>query len=113
MPFVLAALALRALIPAGFMPGASEGFGFTAMLCTPAIEGAMSGVVERFELPPAPGAHSQPHCDFCLAPMLGAPSAMDGACNPAKAPTLTPISFAAQISTHSPDRAPTARAPPV
>ena len=33
MPFVLAALALRALIPAGFMPGSSETFGFTAMLC--------------------------------------------------------------------------------
>jgi hypothetical protein len=111
MPFVLAALALRALIPAGFMPGASETFGFTAMLCSPGIVGA-SGVIERFELPPGTGAHSQPHCDFCLAPLLGAPSAKDGACVFAQPPTLTPISFSAQVSSRSPDRAPSARAPP-
>lgn len=112
MPFVLAALALRALIPAGFMPGANETLGFTAMLCSPVSAGASSGIVERFELPPGPGTHSQPQCDFCLAPLLGAPSAMDAACISAQTPPLTPVSFAAQVSGHSPDRAPSARAPP-
>jgi hypothetical protein len=112
MPFVLAALALRALIPAGFMPGSDEGFGFVAMLCSPQIAGETRVVTERFELPASPGAHARPHCDFCVSPLLGAPPAMDGARIPAQAPSLTPVSFLAQISTHSPDRAPSARAPP-
>jgi hypothetical protein len=112
MPFVLAALALRALIPAGFMPGASETFGFTAMLCSPGSVGVASGVMERFELPASPGAHAQPHCDFCVSPPLGAPPATDRACTPVQAPSLTPVSFLAQISTRAPDRAPSARAPP-
>jgi hypothetical protein len=99
MPFVLAALALRALIPAGFMPGASEPFGFTAMLCSPGVVGGTSDAIERFELPASPGAHSPSHCDFCVAPMLGAPPAMEG-------------TRLAQVSNHSPDRAPSARAPP-
>src|SRR5687768_13194073 len=112
MPFVLAALALRALIPAGFMPGSSETFGFAAMLCSPQLAGDAAGATERFELPAGPGAHSQPHCEFCVASLLGAPPAMDGARLPAQAPSLTPVSLLAQVSTHSPDRAPSARAPP-
>jgi hypothetical protein len=112
MPFVLAALALRALIPAGFMPGSSEAFGFTALLCSPqsAVEGRVA--TERFEVPASPGAHSRPHCDFCVASPLGAPPATDGARLPAEAASLTPISFLAQVPTPAPDRAPSARAPP-
>ncbi len=112
MPFVLAALALRALIPAGFMPGSGEGFAFVAVLCSPQVAGETRVVAERFELPAAPGAHTQPHCDFCVSPLLGAPPAMDGARVVAPAPYVAPVSFLAQISTRSPDRAPSARAPP-
>jgi hypothetical protein len=116
MPLVLAALALRALIPAGFMPGTGEGFGFLAMLCAPQIAGQTAedprAAMERFELPASPAAHAQPHCDFCVSPPLGAPPAMEGARIPVQAPSLAPVSFLAQISSHSPDRAPSARAPP-
>jgi hypothetical protein len=112
MPFVLAALALRALIPAGFMPGSSDGFGFTAMLCSPQIAGTAASPIERFELPASPAAHAQPHCDFCVAPLLGALPPTDAMRVPAAAATLSPISFLAQVTTHAPDRAPSARAPP-
>ena len=112
MPLVLAALALRALIPAGFMPGSSEGFGFVAVLCSPQIADEARVVTERFELPGSPGAPTQPHCDFCISPLLGAPPATDGERIGAQAPYLAPRSFVAQISTQSPDRAPSARAPP-
>jgi hypothetical protein len=112
MPFVLAALALRALIPAGFMPGSSEGFGFVAVLCSPQIAGEARVVTDRFELPGSPEAHARPHCDFCVSPLLGAAPATDGARLGAQAPYLAPPSFVAQISTQSPDRAPSARAPP-
>lgn len=107
MPFVLAALALRALIPAGFMPGAGDGFAFTAMLCAPMSPGA----TERFELP-APAAHAHATCDFCVSPLLGAPPAIDGARIPAVATSVAPRSLLAQISSQAPDRAPSARAPP-
>jgi hypothetical protein len=112
MPFVLAALALRALIPTGFMPGSGESFGFVAVLCSPRIADETRVVTERFELPASPAAHAQPHCDFCVSPLQGAPPALDGARIVAQAPYLAPLSFLAQISTHSPDRAPSARAPP-
>jgi hypothetical protein len=112
MPFVLAALALRALIPAGFMPGSSETFGFTAMLCAPQFAPETRVVMERFELPASPGTHSQPHCEFCVASPPGAPPAMEAARVPSLPTSLAPISFLAQVSTSAPDRAPSARAPP-
>jgi hypothetical protein len=110
MPFVLAALALRALIPAGFMPGSSDGFAFTAMLCAPLSAPDAPRAKERIEFPGVP--HAQAHCDFCVSPLLGAAPAMDGARILAGSISFAPVSFAAQISTHAPDRAPSARAPP-
>jgi hypothetical protein len=107
MPFVLAALALRALIPAGFMPGSVDGIAFTAMLCAPLTPGA----TERIELP-APNAQAQAHCDFCVSPLLGALPAAQGARLPVGAIWFAPRSLLAQISSHAPDRAPSARAPP-
>lgn len=110
MPFVLAALALRALIPAGFMPGSSESFAFTAMLCAPLNAGAAA--MERIELPGSPDAHAQPHCDFCIAPALGGPTAIDGTrVAMLRAPSVT-AQIEEQISSRTPERAPSARAPP-
>jgi hypothetical protein len=112
MPFVLAALALRALIPAGFMPGSSETFGFTAMLCAPPVGAETRVVRERFELPASPGAHPQTHCEFCGASPMGALPAIEGACPPSLTTSRATVSFLAQVSTSAPDRAPSARAPP-
>jgi hypothetical protein len=114
MPFVLAALALRALIPAGFMPGSSDSFSFTAMLCAPQSLGtAAAGAMERFELPGSPAAHAQPHCDFCVSPALGGPPAIDGLRLQAVVASIVSLRFEEQISSRTPDRAPSARAPPV
>ncbi len=112
MPFVLAALALRALIPAGFMPGSSENFAFTAMLCAPQNLGNSAVAMERFELPGSPDAHAQPHCDFCLSPALGAPPSVGCTRLLAVAATVEPAHFEEQTSSRTPDRAPSARAPP-
>ena len=112
MPFVLAALALRALIPAGFMPGSSESFAFTAMLCAPQNLGSAEVAMERFELPGSPDAHTQPHCDFCVSPVLGTPPAIEGTRLLAFAATIATTDVEEQVSSRTPDRAPSARAPP-
>jgi hypothetical protein len=113
MPFVLAALALRALIPAGFMPGFTDSFAFTAMLCAPQNSGtAAAASMERFELPGSPDAHAQPHCDFCVSPELGAPPAIDDLRLAAIVVSTAAVQVEEQISSRTPDRAPSARAPP-
>jgi hypothetical protein len=113
MPFVLAALALRALIPAGFMPGAGDSFAFTAMLCAPQNLGtAAANPMERFELPGIPDAHAQPHCYFCVASALGGPPAIGGMRLPAVVASAATAHFEEQISSRTPERAPSARAPP-
>ena len=111
MPFVLAALALRAMIPAGFMPGSTDSFAFTAMLCAPQNAGAAT--MARFELPGSPDAHAQPHCDFCGAPALGGPPTIDGTRPGVVTAPVATTRFEAQVFSRAPDRAPSARAPPV
>ena len=113
MPFVLAALALRALIPAGFMPGSTDSFAFTAMLCAPQNLGtAAAAAMERFELPGSPDAHAQPHCDFCVSPALGTPPATGELRLASVVTTIAVAIVEEQISSRTPDRAPSARAPP-
>jgi hypothetical protein len=112
MPFVLAALALRALIPAGFMPGPADGFAFTATICAPSSPKSQAPATERIELPASPNGHAQPHCDFCVSPPLGAPPVVDGGRIPAVPTSFAPTSFVAQVASSAPDRAPSARAPP-
>jgi hypothetical protein len=108
MPFVLAALALRALIPAGFMPGAVESFAFVSAICAPMNAGA----TERFELPADPGTHAQNHCEFCVLPLLGAPPSPATLAQTRVAPDRARSRLTAQVAARSPDRAPSARAPP-
>lgn len=71
LPLVISALVLRALIPAGFMPGAGEGFSITAALCNAPSTGAPRS--EIIEIPGAdvPLTAAAMHCDFCLAPVSG------------------------------------------
>jgi hypothetical protein len=73
LPFVLGALVLRALIPAGFMPGPSAGLSLVAMMCASPAPGAAG--TELIEIPGGMPVSSHSHCDFCGLPMLGAPDA--------------------------------------
>jgi hypothetical protein len=106
LPFVLAALALRAFIPAGFMADASGGLTFAAQLCS-TLDPGKSGTIEL------PGESPAPHCERCLAPSLGTALAYVAAPLPDARPVASPTDSIAQISAHQPTRAPTARGPPL
>jgi hypothetical protein len=67
LPFVLAALALRALIPAGFMPTANGELRFMSTLCSSQAPGSAQSARLPGDVTPA--------CEYCVAPLLGAPVA--------------------------------------
>lgn len=104
LPLLLGALALRFLIPTGFMPGSSDGTTLSASMCS---TGSKSELIE------IPGEPAKPHCDHCLMPSLGPalpPFHIAG-------PTLLPQgSFLPQLESQIPEaplaRAQIARAPP-
>lgn len=111
LPLVLGALVLRAFMPgAGFsdsgMAGAGMKTGYDSTLCS-TLDG---GKPESLQ---APGEdHSGTHCEFCVAPLLGAPlahSPFDGA-----APLAERViaQFVSQVSEAPLARAQSARAPP-
>jgi hypothetical protein len=67
LPLLLGALALRFLIPNGFMAMAtdgSSGMQLSAAMCSTA------GKTERIEIP---GEPAKPHCDYCTLPSMDAP----------------------------------------
>ena len=63
LPLLLGALALRFLIPTGFMPGGDEGTTLAVSMCS-----TEQGRSESLEIPAEP---AKPHCDHCLMPSLG------------------------------------------
>ena len=63
LPVLLGALALRFLIPTGFMPGGAEGTTLQVSMCS-----TEQGRSETLEIPAEP---AKPHCDHCLMPSLG------------------------------------------
>lgn len=65
LPLLLGALALRFLIPAGFMPGGNDGTTLRVSMC--------SSAQDQKELIEVPGEPAKPHCDFCTLPSLDAP----------------------------------------
>jgi hypothetical protein len=67
LPLLLAVFVLRALIPAGFMPGSAVGMSLSASMCS-----TQPGKSETLEFP---GTDTAPHCEYCVAPLLGAPLA--------------------------------------
>jgi hypothetical protein len=71
LPLVIGALALRALIPVGFMPGDGNALLISAMLCLPA--GAPADANARSEQIEIPGAAHAQHCEYCGLP-LAAPA---------------------------------------
>ena len=64
LPLLLGALALRFLIPTGFMPGGDGSTNLRVAMCSSA------GQNENIEIP---GEPAKPHCDHCMAPSLGSP----------------------------------------
>ena len=70
LPLLIGALVLRALIPAGFMPG-GMGLSLTAQLCNAPATGNPG--TETLEIPGA--GMGATHCDFCLLPLMAATQA--------------------------------------
>jgi hypothetical protein len=104
LPLVLAALVLRALIPAGFMSG-GPGSSLVVSMCAP------SAGTETIEIPGAPPELST-HCDFCFAPVLGAAPAFAASVAPA-INMATPLPGAQAADTrHRLVRAQSSRGPP-
>jgi hypothetical protein len=104
LPLVLAALVLRAMIPAGFMPGSAPGVTLTASLCS-----ALPGQSETIEIE---GEHSEPHCEYCVAAPLGAAPALAVASVSTTAAHTQPSTAVSQTGNSLLARAQTARAPP-
>jgi hypothetical protein len=103
MPLLLAALVFRVLAVPGFMMGGSEAMSLQASMCT-----TTPGKIETIELP----GSSQPHCEYCVAPPLGAPFAQLLVEPPLRAAEPAFIAVSTQIDGLTLLRAQSARAPP-
>jgi hypothetical protein len=109
LPFVLAALALRAFIPMGFMPSTAGGSSITLSMCS-----STAGAREAFRLPDNPSAPmAMDHCDFCGGPAVAGPPVVPRVAAPPQiaalqASSLSLVSFVATV-----ERAQSARAPPI
>jgi hypothetical protein len=104
LPLLLGALALRFLIPTGFMPGAEGGTTLTVSMCS---------TRSKSELIEIPGEPAKPHCDHCLMPSIGPPLSPFNIAGPAQAPhrSLLPL-HESQIPEAPLARAQIPRAPP-
>lgn len=108
MPVVLAALAARALMPAGFM-SVSGGDGTSAAIAMCSQDKTRR---EQVEIPGGqrPAEH-RPHCEYCLAPLLGTPFAHIDFKVPAATPALA-VPSDEQLASSPLLRSQEARAPP-
>lgn len=105
LPLLLAALTLRALIPAD-VASSSQGLTFTASMCS-----YDRGKTEVIEIP-GDEQNDAPHCEYCVAPLLGAPLATPRFELPAAAlvagiPRAEPVRLGSELP-----RAQSARGPP-
>lgn len=109
MPVILAALAARAFMPAGFMSISGEnGMSATIAMCSQDKTRR-----ERIEFPDGqqlPGEHRL-QCKHCLSPVLGAPFAFYDFSAPAMPPVLL-VSADGQLAFSPLLRSQEARAPP-
>jgi hypothetical protein len=108
VPAVLAALAARALMPVGFM-SVSGGDGISATIAMCSRDETRR---EQVEIPGGqrPAEH-RPHCEYCLAPLLGTPFAQIDYRAPAVTPAL-PVPVDEQLASSPLRRSQEARAPP-
>lgn len=104
LPILLAALVFRVLVPPGFMMAGGD-MSLRASMCT-----TTPGKIEKIELP---GGNTQVHCEYCVAPPLGAPSAAPRIEAPARVASAAFTLVAAQVSSSPLVRAQSARAPPL
>jgi hypothetical protein len=103
-PLLLAALTLRVLIPSDVAPTA-QGFQLQATVCS-----NERGKTEVIEIP---GEQSTaPHCEYCVAPLLGAPLAFTLPALSTPIATQNPPEYRSQTRSEFLRRAQSARAPP-
>lgn len=107
MPVILAALAARAFMPAGFMTTTDDASAWGIIICSQ-DESQRENIIIPDEQ--APAQHGL-DCKFCGAPIMGTPFASFDLVTPAPAPLLaaateTQASYAPLL------RSQTARAPP-
>jgi hypothetical protein len=95
LPLLISALVLRALIPAGFMPGGMA-LTLTAQLCNAPATG--NAGTESIEVPGAGTGAMQ--CDYCLVPLMAGAQAL---------PTIQPSPAIAFRFQPAPDDAPASR----
>jgi len=103
MPLLLAALVFRVLVAPGFMMGGAGAMSLSAAMCA-----TTPGQNETIELP----GGSQPHCEYCVAPVLGAPLAHIPFASPLRAAESLSAAVVAQVDGFTLVRAQSARAPP-
>jgi len=104
LPLLLGALALRFLIPPGFMPGGDAGSTLQVAMCSTESKN------ESIEIP---GEPAKPHCDHCLLPALDAPLSPVNIAGPIQFPLrLLPWQHESQIPEAPLARAQIPRGPP-
>ena len=110
LPVLLAALALRFLIPPGFMLESSDGTRLWVAMCSSDSLKSGSPKKESLEIP---AESAKPHCDNCLMPSLGPalPPFNVASLLEVSKPPLLPHDVS-QISDAPLARAQVARAPP-
>jgi hypothetical protein len=104
LPLLLGALALRFLIPTGFMPGSGDGTTLTVSMCS---------TQNKSEVIKIPGEPAKPHCDNCLMPSVGPPLSPFNIAGPVAVPqrSLLPLHESQVLETPL-ARAQIPRAPP-
>jgi hypothetical protein len=106
LPLLLGALALRFLIPTGFMP-VSDGSNGTQ------LQVSMCSTDNKSELIEIPGEPAKPHCDYCTLPSLDAPLSPVNIAGRIAVPLQTlPLQYESQIPEAPLARAQSPRAPP-
>jgi hypothetical protein len=103
MPLLLAALVFRVLVPPGFMMGGAGSTTLQATMCA-----TTPGLSETIEVP----GSGQPHCEYCVAPALGAPLALSGNGTAPRAGAQVCTAEVPQLAVLALLRSQSARAPP-
>jgi hypothetical protein len=111
---LLPALAFRLLVPAGFMPTASDGFSVTMQMCHG--DGKSSVIVRLFDDPPAsPAGDDERHeapCVFAASSAAAPPEAPLAALDVALRPATAPLPTAAAPVLRHAHQPQSPRAPP-
>ena len=108
LPLLLASLAARAFIPAGFMAGSADDHTLRVTMCAVEPDLRKEGL-EAIEIP---GTQVHPSCDYCLSPLLGALPAVRAPAFFAPRPDSLDAALVSQIPARLLARSQIPRAPP-